>query len=168
MKEEIITVVDEEDNIIDEKPRKEVEEKNLIYRSGSAIVVNGEGKIFVHQRSKRKALYPGMWDVKVGGMVSAGETYEETAKRELYEEIGVGEANLTFLFSQKMRSGTNNVNRKVFKCIWNGPIKIEKSEIEEGKFMAIDEVKKLDEEGKLSPSAKQVFYEYLKIQEIGG
>ncbi len=164
MKEEIVTVVDEEDNIIGEKPRKDVEEKNLIYRTAAVIVVNDKEEIFTHQRKKTKFLYPGMWDVKVGGMVLAGESYEDSAKRELYEEAGIKNVDLAFLYDQKMRSEINNVNRKVFKCIWNGPIKIQEEEIEQGKFMAIEEIKKLDEEGKLSPAAKQVFYQYLKLK----
>ena len=40
-------------------------------------------------------LRPGYWDVAAGGMVAAGETYEQSAARELEEELGVSGVELT-------------------------------------------------------------------------
>ncbi len=162
MKEEILVIVDEDNNVIGKKSRKEVEEKALLHRSANVIIENDDGDIFVHQRKKDKYWYGGMWDIKVGGAVAYGESYEVAAKRELYEESGIKKVKLEFLFYERYRSDINNANRKVFRCLWNGPIDIQKEEIEQGKFMAIDEIKKMQD--KLSPTAKKVFKQYLKCQ----
>jgi len=162
MKDEILVIVDEENNIIGKKPRKEVEEKAILHRSANVIIENDKGEIFVHQRKKTKFWFPGMWDVKVGGVVAYGESYEDTAERELYEEAGVKDVKLDFLFHDEYRSDVNNTNRKVFRCKWNGPIKIQEEEIEQGSFMTIDEIKKIED--KLSPTAKQVFQKYLGLK----
>ena len=53
------------------------------------IVRSTTGSVLVHQRAADKDVWPSMWDVMVGGVVSAGETYEVAARRELNEEIGV-------------------------------------------------------------------------------
>jgi isopentenyldiphosphate isomerase len=164
MKEEILSVVDENDNIIGEKPRKEVEENNLIHRSANIIVENDKGELFVHQRTITRFLYPGMWDTKVGGAVSAGESYEETAKRELGEEIGIKDVELEFLFNQRFRSEGHNANKKIFLCKSNGPMKLQEEEVEQGRFMTFDEIRGLEKEGKLSPTAKKVFDDYLEYK----
>jgi len=164
MMDEILVIVDEEDNEVGKMPRKEVEEEAVLHRSGNVIVKNDKGEIFVHQRKIGKFPFSGMWDIKVGGAIPYGESYEDAAKRELYEEIGVKDIELKFLFKQKTRSNVQNTNREVFMCIWNGAVKLQEEEIEQGRFMTIDEIKKLDADGKLSPTAKQIFHKYLEIE----
>lgn len=48
-----------------------------------------DGRLLVHRRSDLKDLWPGRWDLAVGGVVAAGETYDEAARREVAEEIGI-------------------------------------------------------------------------------
>ena len=159
---EMVDIVDENDNVLRAATWQEMMDKSLLHRSANIIVFNSKGEIYVHQRAKNLKLYPGMYDVKFGGSVRAGESYEEAAKRELLEEAGIKNAELEFLFPLKFRSKSNNCNRNVFKCIYDGKIILQKEEIANGKFMTIDEIKKLAEEGKLSPSAINVFEEFLK------
>ena len=47
------------------------------------------GKILLHQRGKDKKTFPLLWDVSVAGHVSAGESIEKAALREVAEEIGI-------------------------------------------------------------------------------
>ena len=158
---EMVDIVDENDNVTRAATWQEMMDRSLLHRSANIIVFNSKGEIYVHQRAKHLRLYPELHDVKFGGSVRAGESYEEAAKRELFEESGI-KNELEFLFDLKFRSSKNNVNRKVYKCTFDGKLTLQKAEVAGGKFMKIDEIKKIQEEGKLSPSAANVFEEFLK------
>ncbi|MFH1182487.1 MAG: NUDIX domain-containing protein [Candidatus Woesearchaeota archaeon] len=155
---EYIAVVDENDKVVGEATVPEILEKALLHRSANVMVFNSKGELFVHKRNSRLRLYPGMYDVKFGGMVSYGEGYEDAAKRELREESGIADVKLKFLFSMKTRSEKNNCNRYVFSCVYDGKLRLQKKEVESGEFMAIGDVN-LE---KLSPSARDVFNGYLE------
>src|SRR6187551_3934952 len=70
-------------------PRREVHRLKQRHRAVHLLVVNREGKIFLHKRSMKKDLFPGVWDSSAAGHVGAGEDYDSTAVRELREELGI-------------------------------------------------------------------------------
>ncbi len=162
MTEELIDIVDDDDNVTRQATWGEMHGKNLTHRAANIFVFNSKGDIFVHRRAVRLLLYPGMFDVKMGGVVKAGESYEAAAKRELKEEAGIENAELKYLFSTQFRSKQNNNNRKVFKCVYDEKMRLQPEEVESGRFMTLDDAKKMMAEGKLSPSAEFVFKEFLK------
>jgi len=155
---EMLPIVDDQDKVIGKKTRDEVEKKAMLHRSANVIIEDSNGMIFVHQRKKDKFYYPGLWDIKVGGAVQYHESYLEAAKRELAEEAGINGVSLKFLFSEKYRSKEHNTNRQVYLCTWDGPIKIQKEEIEQGRFMSLDEIDALHDQ--LSPTAKVILKLY--------
>ncbi|MFH1642857.1 MAG: NUDIX domain-containing protein [Nanoarchaeota archaeon] len=158
---EYLYAVDDEDNVIEKIEGDIILEKKMLHRNASVIIVNKEGKLYVHQRKKTKNLYPGMWDVKAGGGVRFGETYEEAALREMSEEVGINNQKIKFLFSDKFRSNEFNCNRKVYTVIWDGSITIQKEEIEQGRFMDIIEIENMVD--KLSPTEMQIINKYPEI-----
>jgi isopentenyldiphosphate isomerase len=48
-----------------------------------------EGEILLQQRSRKKIIYPLLWDVSAAGHINTGESFEDAAIRETYEELGV-------------------------------------------------------------------------------
>lgn len=162
-KDEILTVVDEDDNEIGKAPYSEIVSKKLITRSSNIFILNSQGKLFVHKRSSSLNLYPGMWDVKVGGSLSYPEGYEEAAVRELREETGINLTadKLEFLFRAKFRSNVHKTNRKVYRIIYDGKIIIQKEEIEDSKFVTLKDAEKMAKGELLSPSAREVFERYI-------
>ena len=46
-------------------------------------------KILLQKRAITKKVFPGLWDISVAGHIGAGEKILESAKREVFEEIGL-------------------------------------------------------------------------------
>ncbi len=49
---------------------------------------DSRGRLLIQRRTAEKRLWPGRWDVSVGGGVDAGETSRQAAEREFREELG--------------------------------------------------------------------------------
>lgn len=51
-------------------------------------VFDSQGRLLIQQRAKEKYIWPGLWDVSIGGGVDAGESSRQGAEREFREELG--------------------------------------------------------------------------------
>lgn len=89
---EMVDIVDENDVIIARVSRKEMRQGRLRHRSVFVLVRSPDGKVLIHKRSDEKDLWPGWWDIAVGGVVASGEAYDDAARRELWEEMGIDAA----------------------------------------------------------------------------
>ena len=70
---------------------------------GSTAVITYKGKLLLFLRDNKPGIYnPNKWGL-VGGKVEAGETYEQTIKRECKEEINVTPSNLKYLGESEER-----------------------------------------------------------------
>lgn len=49
---------------------------------------DSQGRMLIQRRTENKHIWPGLWDVTVGGGVDAGETTRQGAEREVREELG--------------------------------------------------------------------------------
>lgn len=88
--DEYLDLVNEKDEVIGRKLRSEVYAENLSnFRVVNAFVINSEGKIFTPRRAPTKKIFPLCLDMSMGGHVESGETYEESFKRELSEELNI-------------------------------------------------------------------------------
>ena len=163
-KTSFLDVVDEEDNVIGRATWEEMNRDRLRIRCSAVLVFNSEGKLFVHKRSMSLPTEPGMYDVKLGGLVDSGETYEQAAVREMQEEAGIKNCGIEFLAKQI----TDRVNRKIYRAVYDGEMNLDPEEIESGRFMSMDEVNRLKEEGRLSGPALKVLKEYLDLKKGGG
>ncbi len=81
-------VVDESDTVLGAEYMAIAIEKGLIRRAARVYVFNESGQLLVQRRSARVAK-PLLLDQSAAGHVDEGETYEEAAVRELYEELGI-------------------------------------------------------------------------------
>lgn len=87
--QELVDIVDDHDQVIATVTRAEMRAKRLRHRAVSIAVISSDRRLLVHRRADDKDVWPGMWDMAAGGVVAAGETYDEAARRELHEELGV-------------------------------------------------------------------------------
>ncbi|WP_098247111.1 NUDIX hydrolase [Streptomyces formicae] len=88
-REEILTIVDEHDEVVGEAPRAEAYARGLRHRCVFIEVRDARGRLFVHRRTPTKLVFPSRYDMFVGGVVGAGESYDDAALREAQEELGV-------------------------------------------------------------------------------
>ncbi|GAA2262048.1 putative Nudix hydrolase [Streptomyces ruber] len=97
--DEIIDIVDENDRVIGQSARGEAYARGLRHRCAFVLVRDADGRIFVHRRTPAKLVFPSLYDMFVGGVVGAGESYDDAALREAEEELGVsGLPRPAFLF----------------------------------------------------------------------
>ncbi|MFI5844257.1 NUDIX hydrolase [Catenuloplanes sp. NPDC051500] len=87
--DEILDIVDENDEVVGQAPRGEVYAKRLRHRAAFILARDAEDRIFVHRRTAEKLVFPSHYDMFVGGVVGAGESYDLAAHREASEELGV-------------------------------------------------------------------------------
>ena len=69
--------------------KSEIHNKGFYHNTAHIWLYTNQGNILLAQRSYKKAICPGMWDVSVAGHVDAGETIEEAALRETQEELSL-------------------------------------------------------------------------------
>lgn len=85
---EYLYIVDENDNVLDSKPRHEVTSEDRC-RIVLLWVTNEKGEVLLAKRSNTKKTFPGLWSYAVTGAVSHPESYEQAVIREMEEELGI-------------------------------------------------------------------------------
>lgn len=90
-----------------------IDRTNLAYRPCVGITLfNEQGLVFVGERIDT----PGAWQMPQGG-VDPGETPEETALRELGEEVGTNKAEIIKIAPRKIRY---DLPDHLIMSLWNG------------------------------------------------
>lgn len=92
---ELVEVVDKNDKSLMVMPLDEVHRQSLMHRSVLILVYDMKNKLYLQKRGKNKSLYPGRLDISASGHVQQGESREDAAVRELYEELGLRTDRLT-------------------------------------------------------------------------
>jgi 8-oxo-dGTP pyrophosphatase MutT (NUDIX family) len=87
--DELLDIVDENDEVVGQALRGEAYARRLRHRCVFILARDPDDRIFVHRRTAQKLVFPSMYDMFVGGVVGAGESYQEAALREAEEELGV-------------------------------------------------------------------------------
>lgn len=90
--DDLLPVVDECDKLIGVMTRRQVHLERLRHRAVEIGVVDFQGRVWLQKRSRAKDAYPGFWDLSATGHVDPGESYDEAARRELREELGIDAA----------------------------------------------------------------------------
>jgi isopentenyldiphosphate isomerase len=149
--EEIVEIVDRDNNSIGAVSRRIMRQQKLIHRACYILVFNRNGELFVQKRTMTKDVYPGFWDLAAGGVVLAGESYEDSARRELREELGVAGVKLRHLFDQYYEDADNKVWGRIFACTCDGPFTLQAEEIDYGRFMPLAEIERLNQTEPVTP-----------------
>jgi len=166
--DELVDVVDEDDRVIGQAVREEIPRQGLRHRLACVVCRNSAGQFYVHRRTSGMDAFPDMYDMMVAGHVKAGETYEETARRELAEELGISGAEPRRLFKHRYDDPTWPSWSTIFDVVWDGIIRHQTSEIAWGAFMDEAElIAKLDD-WPFTPDGVAAFRQYLSRPGSGG
>ena len=131
--EEQFQVVDEDDRPIAAVPRSRVHANNLLHRAVHVLIFNSAGEVFLQLRSRLKDRHPLTWDSSTAGHVNAGEDYDQTAVREVREELGIETA-----LKRIAKLPASTETDQEFVCLYcgsyDGEMHPNATEIEAGRF----------------------------------
>lgn len=160
--DEIVQIVDRHNRKIGHQSRARMLAERLIPRASYILVFNDKNELFLQKRTATKDINPGYWDVAAGGVVLADESYEDSAVRELAEELGVRDVPLQFLFDHYYDRGGNRVWGRIFTCRHNGPFTLQASEVAGGVFMSVTGALHLKDKEHFTPNGLEIL---CKLQE---
>ncbi len=132
---ELVEVLDEAGAVIRVTTRAEIRAGNLRHRCTYIAVVDGEGRLVVHQRAGWKDVYPGYWDLCFGGVCGVGEEWEASAARELAEEAGIVGAVLRPLGAVAYDADDGHIVGRAYLARWSGPVTCP-----DGEVVAVDRI----------------------------
>ncbi len=157
---EFLDIVDDNNNVVGRALKDEVYDKKLSHRIVHVFVLHSDTPaIYLQKRASTKSFLPNYYCTSAGGHVRSKETYENAARRELEEEIGITtpiEEVDSFVFF-----GENNHKRfiKVFITRTNTGFSFPDGEVSDGSFFTIMDAKNLiDKNEKIHPQLKDCFY----------
>jgi 16S rRNA (adenine1518-N6/adenine1519-N6)-dimethyltransferase len=134
-------IVDENDQEIGTAIRQEVHENNFRHRAVHILIFNEIGELLLQKRSPWKDRHPLLWDSSAAGHVEANEQYDETADRELNEELGVS-AQLQPIGKLPASEKTGQEFIVVYRGEHNGPFRYPSEEITAVEFVPVDIVER--------------------------
>ncbi|MGW2423059.1 NUDIX domain-containing protein [Streptomyces sp. NPDC001709] len=142
--DEILDIVDENDRVIARSPRGEAYARGLRHRCVFIQARDAAGRLFVHQRTATKLVFPALYDMFVGGVVGAGESYDEAALREAEEELGVtGLPRPVYLFKFLYDDGAGNSWwSAVYEVRCELPVRPQAEEVQWHDFLPEEEVER--------------------------
>ncbi len=103
MKKKKYAIVNERDEIIDHKPKKDIGKDDIIRVSALWMVDVNTGEILLTQRSFSEEHNQGKWGPAVAGTIEESESYEENIIKEIKEGLGV--SGLKLNKGPKIREG---------------------------------------------------------------
>lgn len=77
----------------------------------AAVILDGEGRAFVHRRGAHRSLFPGCWDLP-GGHVESGEAPLDALRREVEEETGWRLRRVVAELGETVWTGDDGIRRR--------------------------------------------------------
>ncbi|HLD03008.1 MAG TPA: NUDIX domain-containing protein [Candidatus Nanoarchaeia archaeon] len=147
--------VDENNLVVGRVSKEDIYKKKLPHRIVHVFVLNpDDGKVYLQKRSEKVQFLPGYYCTSAGGHVRSGESYENAAKRELKEELGI-EADVHFGTELKFISDEHIRFIQVFIAYATKGFSFADGEVENGGFFTLDEACRLiRDDAKVHPQLK--------------
>jgi isopentenyl-diphosphate delta-isomerase len=167
---ERLILVDENDQLIGIGDRKEAWANGYYTRNVRIVLRDQKGRFLSQKRSMKKDTFAGMWTVAASGHVDEGETWDEAARRETMEEIGVSaDLKLVGDFVFKNDEGNKKIRQIIY--VYEGVIDsamqfaLEKDEVEDIKWYGLDELTSLMQEtpDEFTPSFRETIGRFYNV-----
>lgn len=144
--EEILVLVDENDKQIGTDTRANCHEGNGKRHRAYTVFLFHEGKLLMQQRSMKKLLWPGAWDVSYTSHVHPGETYNQAAARKGLQELNVIVGDMTdvhsFVYFAPQGKNAENEFCRLLVGSYDGRVTPNPDEIMALKWTTVKEVQK--------------------------
>jgi 8-oxo-dGTP pyrophosphatase MutT (NUDIX family) len=140
-----VVVVNTDDKVIGSAPLSEAWNKGLIHRIAFVVLEDKRGRILLQKRAPNMQLFAGRWDT-IGGHVDITPDYEETARLELQEEMGITGpylAEVAHVFTDDPYDNGVRAKRfiKVFWAHYDGELgELGKDEVTEAHWFTMQEI----------------------------
>lgn len=157
--DELVDVIDEAGRVVATVTRREMRVRRLPHRCTYVLVFNQDGDLFVHLRTATKDVYPSHWDVTIGGVLAAGETFDEGVLRETREELGVDGA-LEPIFPFNYADELTRVAGMVYRLDHEGPFRLQPEEIVRGEFVPLDRIAEMASRQPFCPDGLAILKTY--------
>lgn len=138
--DEPVDVVDERDEVVGTVTRAEMRRRHLLHRCTYVLVRRADGRIHVHRRTDTKDVDPGAYDMLPGGVVAAGESYDQGAIRELAEELGIQGVRPRRVFVHRYSGPGGEAWGATYLVEWEGPIVEQPEEVAGSEWMTVEEL----------------------------
>ena len=164
MTEEIFPIVNEQGETIGAATRKECHSGSfLLHQVVHLHVFNDKGELYLQKRNMNKYIQPGKWDTAVGGHVNLNEKVEDALYREAGEELHIAGFVPEFAFRYVFRSDVEQELVNSYYTRYSGEINPDKSEISEGRYWPLDEIKEKLGKNIFTPNFESEFSKLMEV-----
>jgi 8-oxo-dGTP pyrophosphatase MutT (NUDIX family) len=136
-------LVDETGAVVGAAARSVVRRDNLLHGATAVLVRHPDGRIYVSQRSPDKDWAPSAYDAAAGGILQEGESVEESACRELAEELGITGVPLRPLLTAHYEDPTVRCVVHCFETTYGGQVTHADGEVVWGDWKTLPELGRL-------------------------
>lgn len=150
-------IVDDNDKVIGRVSREEVYANKLTHRIVHVYVFNSAGELALQRRSATVDYCPRHFGVSAAGHVRSGESFEQAAKRELKEEMGI-EVPLEFIAKEYYTEDPRGVMKFIalYRTTYDGELPFDPQEVESVEWLALERVRMMLARGE--PVVPQLAY----------
>lgn len=135
--QEDVEELDRAGNVIRVISRREMRATVARHRAVFIAVVSSRGELLVHRRALTKDIWPGWWDVAVGGVMAPEESADIAASRELQEELGLAGVSLQTLGTGGYEDKDVRLLSVSYLCRHDGPFTFSDGEVIESEWVPL-------------------------------
>ena len=160
---EEVEEVDRSGNVIRVISRREMRATTARHRAVFIAVLSSANEVLVHRRALTKDIWPGWWDVAVGGVMAPGESADLAAQRELQEELGISNIALTPLGTGAYDDVDVRLISASYLCRHDGPFTFSDGEVIESAWVPLHELLDWLGEHQVLPDSRALVLPFLPL-----
>ena len=161
--QEDVEEVDRAGNVIRVISRREMRATVARHRAVFIAVVSSRGELLVHRRALTKDIWPGWWDVAVGGVMALGESADIAASRELQEELGLAGVSLQPLATGGYEDKDVRLLSATYLCRHDGPFTFSDGEVIESEWVPLVGLLEWLETNQVLPDSRALVLPFLPL-----
>lgn len=151
--EELWDIYDEHRHLTGKIHKRGLPMKKGEYRLAVHLCIfNSNNQLLIQQRQTWKSAWPAMWDMTIAGSAIAGETSQEAAEREAWEELGlkIDLSGIRPHFTMNFAEGFDDYYF-IEQDVDIDSLTLQEEEVRQVKWVTEEELLQMHKEGKVIP-----------------